>query len=104
MRSSAIIRSAVLVLAALLAVDAIWCCDEIVIVQPSAMALLTSADASGDDGGQLDCHACICSGLALVETSPLHAPPSVSSALMASSAGQPASETASIDIPPDKRG
>ena len=104
MRPGKIARCAVLVLAALLAIDASWCCDEMIILQPSTMTVVASSDACGDDGGQLDCHACICSGLALVETAPVHIPHSVSYALVESSPGQPVSATTSIDIPPNKRG
>lgn len=104
MRSSAIIRSAVLVLAAFLVIDASWCCDEMITMQPSSMVLLTSAiDGCGDDAGPLDCHSCICSGLALVELNPTHAPPLVSAELIALVAGAPVSEITSIDVPPDKR-
>ena len=99
------VRCAVLVLAALLAADASWCSDEKILIQPSAATLLSSAnDLCGDDGGELDCHACICSGLALVETTPVYTPPLQSTALTAIASGHPVSETASIDIPPDKRG
>lgn len=103
MRPGSSVRCAVLVLAALLAIDASWCCDEMIIMQPSTMTVVASTDACGDDGGQLDCHSCICSGLALVETAPVHVPHSVSHALAESSPGQPVSETASIDVPPNKR-
>lgn len=99
------VRCAVLALVALLAIDASWCFDETILMKSSATTLLTSAnDVSGDDGGQLDCHACICSGFALIETMPLYAPPLQSTALAAIAIGHPVSETASIDIPPDKRG
>lgn len=105
MTSRTMVRCAVLVLAALLAIDASWCGDETIVTQPSITTLLTSPnDVCGDDGGQLDCHACICSGLALVETTPLHAPPLQSTALAMIATGHPVSETAPVDIPPDKRG
>ena len=105
MRSRTMVRCAVLVLAALLAADASWCSDEKILIQPSAATLLSSAnDLCGDDGGELDCHACICSGLALVETTPLYAPPLQSTALGMIATGHPVSETAPVDIPPDKRG
>lgn len=104
MRPGSFVRCAVLVLAALLAIDASWCCDEMIIMQPSTMTVVVSTDACGDDGGQLDCHACICSGLALIEANRMHAPPPVTSALVASNLGRPVSETASIDVPPNKRG
>lgn len=99
------VRCAVLALAALLAIDASWCGDETILMQPSTTTFLTAGDGvCGDDGGQLDCHACICSGLALVETSPLYAPPLQSIALATIATGHPVSETAPVDIPPDKRG
>lgn len=99
------VRCAVLVLAALLAIDASWCCDDTILMQPSTTTFLTAGnDVCGDDGGQLDCHACICSGLALVETTPLYAPPLQSTALGMIATGHPVSETAPVDIPPDKRG
>ena len=105
MKSRTMVRCAIFVLAALLAADASWCCDETILIQPSAATLLSSAnDLCGDDGGQLDCHACICSGLALIETTPLYAPPLQSTVLATIAIGHPVSETASIDIPPDKRG
>ncbi len=104
MRSNAIIRCGVLLLTALLAIDASWCCDGTMNLQSSAMAPTSADDGSAGDGGQLDCHACICSGLALVETIPVHVPMLVSTALPVSSVGAPVSETPSIDVPPDKRG
>lgn len=103
MRSRSVARCSVLVLVALLALDASWCCDEIT-TQPSSSVLLMSAGAAcAGDAGQLDCHACICSGLALVEITAMHMPVLMSTALMASSAGAPPSETPSIDVPPDER-
>ena len=100
------VRCAVLMLAALLAIDASWCCDDTILMQPSSTTtFLTGGNgACGDDGGQLDCHACICSGLALVETTVLSGPPPQSTALTMIATGHPVSETAPVDIPPDKRG
>ena len=99
------VRCAVLMLAALLAIDASWCCDDTILMQPSAATFLTAGNGvCGDDGGRLDCHACICSGLALVETNLVYAPSLQSVAVARSAASQPVSETAAVDIPPDKRG
>lgn len=104
MRPGKIARCTILVLAALLAIDASWCRDGMIMMQHPTMTVVASTDVCGNDGGQRDCHACICSGRALVETAPVHLPPSVSYALAESSPGQPVSETASIDVPPNKRG
>lgn len=105
MRSRTIVRCAVLLLAALLAIDASWCCDDTILMQPSAATFLTAGNGvCGDDGGQLDCHACICSGLALIETTPVYAPSLQSVALARFDPRHPMSETAPVDIPPDKRG
>jgi hypothetical protein len=101
-RPGSFVRCAVLALAVLLTIDASWCCDDMIIPQTSTMTVVASSDVCGDDGGQLDCRACICSGLALVETAPVHIPHSVNYALAESSPGKPASETASIDVPPNK--
>ena len=98
------VRCAVLVLAALLAIDASWCCDDTILMQPSTTFLTAGNGVCDDDGGQLDCHACICSGLALVETTPFYAPSLQSVALARSATSHPVSETAPVDIPPDKRG
>ena len=105
MTSRTMVRCAVLVLAALLAIDASLCCDEMIFTQPSVTTFLTSPnDVCGDDGGQLDCHACICSGLALVEMTHLYAQPLQSTALAMMATGHPVCKTAPVDIPPDKRG
>lgn len=104
-RSKTMVRCAVLVLAALLAIDASWCCDDTILLQPSTTTTFITGGngACGDDGGQLDCHACICSGLALVETVPLYGPPLRSIALVTIATGHPMSVSPAIDIPPDRR-
>ena len=104
MRSKAIFRSAVLVLIALLAIDASWCCDDIVVAVRASGSTMTANDDCSDDAGSLDCHACICSGTALIETTPPHAPPMQSSALATPIVGHPVSEVTPVDVPPDKRG
>ncbi|HEX4913836.1 MAG TPA: hypothetical protein VFV51_07755 [Vicinamibacterales bacterium] len=103
-KSRTMARWAVLVLAALLAIDAGWCCDDTILMQPSSATttLRGGKAACGDEGGQVDCHACICSGLALAETVALHAPPLQSIALETSATGHAVSVAPSIDIPPDK--
>lgn len=104
MRSGTIAQCAVLLLAVFLGIDASWCCDEMMVMQPSTMTVVASTAGGGDVDGQLDCHACICTSHALVETGPIHRPLSVSYALVDSSPGQPVSATKSIDTPPNKRG
>lgn len=104
MRSRTIVRCAVLLLVALLAIDASWCCDDTILMQPSTTTYLSAGSGVCDDeGGPLDCHACICSGLARIETTPVYAPSLQSVALARFDTRQPMSETAPVDIPPDKR-
>ena len=99
------VRCAVLLLAALLAIDASWCCDDTILMQPSTTTYLSAGSGVCDDaGGPIDCHACICSGLALIEASPAFAPSPQSVALARIDTRHPMSETAPVDIPPDKRG
>lgn len=103
MRSRTIVRCAVLLLVTLLATDASWCCDDT--IQPSTTTFLSAGSGVCDDaGGPLDCHACICSGLALIEAFPAFAPSPQSVALVRFDPRRPVSETTSVDIPPDKRG
>ena len=105
MKSRTMVRCVVLLLAALLAMDASWCCDDTILIQPSSTTFLSAGNGvSGDESGPLDCHACICSGLALIETTPVHAPLPQSVALASFDPRHPMSETAPVDIPPDKRG
>ena len=99
------VRGAVLLLVALLAIDASWCCDDTILMQPSTTTYLSAgSDVCDDAGGPLDCHACICSGLALIEASHAFAPSLQSVALPRFDPRHPMSETAPVDIPPDKRG
>lgn len=99
------VRCAVLLLAALLAIDASWCCDDTILMQPSTATYLSAGSGVCDDEGEpIDCHACICSGLALIEASPAVVPSLQSVALARFDPRHPVSETAPVDIPPDKRG
>lgn len=104
MRSNAISRSAVLVLIALLAIDASWCCDAFSVAVRASGSTMTANDVCSDDAGSFDCDACICSGSALFETIPPHAPPVQSAALSTPIIGHPVSEVTPVDVPPDKRG
>ena len=105
MRSRTTVRCAVLLLVALLAIDASWCCDDTILMQSSTTTFLTAGNGvCDDDGAQLDCHACICSGLALIEATPAFGQSLQSVALARFDARHPMSETAPVDIPPDKRG
>ena len=99
------VRCAVLVLAALLAIDASWCCDDTILMRPSTTTSISAGSGACDDaGGPIDCHACICSGLAFIEASRAFAPSLHCVPLETIDPRRPVSETASVDIPPDKRG
>lgn len=97
-------RSAVLVLIALLAIDASWCCDDIVVAVRATGSTMTANDVCSDDAGSLDCHACICSGTALIESTAPHTPLMQATVLPTASAGNPLSAVTAVDIPPDERG
>ena len=101
MSSHPILRCAVLIFAILLAADASWCCE----LQMSGQTVaVTSADVSDDDDvAQVDCHACICSGLALIATSSTAGPLSGRQSRYPPSSARPASRHASVDVPPDER-
>lgn len=96
-----VLRCAVLILAALLAADAGWCCDDATNVQ--SLTLASASDVCDDDVAHVDCHACICSGLALIETTSPPVPPVQISVAPATTAARPMSQAASVEIPPDER-
>lgn len=100
----AIVRSAVLVLIALLAIDASWCCDDTSVAVHGSGSTITANGDCSDDAGSPDCHTCICSGRALMENTSPHAPPMQSIAIFTPIVGHPVSEVAPVDVPPDKRG
>ena len=101
MTASTITRTIVILLIALLAADASWCCDEIS-VGDSASTM--SAKDACTDGVSLDCHACVCSGTALIETTPPYAPPEHACVLPAAVVAHPTSAVTVVDVPPDERG
>ena len=99
-----IVRCAVTVLVALLAVDASWCCDDTILMQPSTATSLSAGNGvDGNDGEQLDCYACICSGPAVIETASVYGPSLQSLALVGIDTRRPKGEAAPVDIPPDNR-
>ena len=104
MRPKTIIRSAVLVLIALLAIDASWCCDDIFVAVRATGSTMTANDVGSHDAGSIDCHVCICSGSALIETTAPQTPPVRSTAVPEAIAGNPMSAVTAVDVPPDKRG
>lgn len=104
MKWNAIIRSAVLALIALLAIDASWCCDDISVAVRASGSTMTANEDCSDDAGSLDCHACICSGSALIETTPALMPPMQSTDLPTLIPGHLVSAVTPVDVPPDKRG
>lgn len=100
MRSSVILRCAVLALIAVLAIDATCCCDDLEVTQSLKSVAVTSANDSGGGATPLDCHACICSGLALVQTTRPHAPLIQRTLIIVPEAAHRVNRVESIDTPP----
>jgi hypothetical protein len=94
-------RAAVVLLLALLAFDASWCCYGARSVAPNDGTVI-AADAFNDGAAGVDCHTCICSGLAIIEAVPARIPLLRSSAFFAPVIVRSVNVPAPVDVPPDE--
>lgn len=94
------LRCAVLLLVALLAIDASWCCDDVTATDTRA---LRAAPAGGDEAPHVECDACICSGHALLVGSSAPVPPLATTLAAAPASSPPVNHAGTVEIPPDER-
>ena len=101
MTSRTVLRFAVLLVAALVPIDASWCCDELPSDPASQLHSQSAADGYGTS--QVDCAECVCSGNVLLVGSSPPAPDAPSSLAVTRAFVLPVSDAGPVEIPPDER-